>query len=221
MPLIPSFREKIVSVLPQFGHATAQPSGAVRCSPLVSARRSDGVARVLDEVSALCPEGEFRYAADELTDKPMRFFAAEYVREQILRATEKEVPHATAVVVERYVEPSSGGQVQIDATIHVERAGQKKILIGAGGAMLKRIGTDARKRLEALVGGPIYLKLWVRVTPDWRQSKAMLEEFFESKSGQAPDAVLGGPSDVSPDRTEALDDEAGDDGAGEEEKRDD
>ncbi len=183
----------------------------------VSARRADGVLRVLDEVAALCPEGEFKYGPDEMTDKPMRFFAAEYVREQILKATLAEVPHAAAVVVERYAEPAKeGAAIQIDATIHVEREGQKKILIGAQGAMLKRIGTDARKRLEALTESSVYLKLWVRVTPDWRQSKAMLEELFESKSGHSPDAELGDSDEALAIDTESS---AGDDeDAGEEEQ---
>lgn len=180
----------------------------------VSARRADGVLRVLDEVAALCPEGEFKYGPDEMTDKPMRFFAAEYVREQILKATLAEVPHAAAVVVERYAEPAKeGAAIQIDATIHVEREGQKKILIGAQGAMLKRIGTDARKRLEALTESSVYLKLWVRVTPDWRQSKAMLEEWFESKSGHSPDAELG-----DSDEALAIDTESSANDAGEEEQ---
>ncbi|AUX45760.1 GTPase Era [Sorangium cellulosum] len=147
----------------------------------ISARRDDGVQRVLDEVAKLCPEGEWGFAPDELTDRPTRFFAGEYVREQILRATKEEVPHASAVQIERYVEPTGGGALHIDATIHVERPGQKKILIGAGAEQLKRIGTEARLRIEELVGRQVNLKLWVRVTPAWRESLERLEELGYNK----------------------------------------
>jgi GTPase len=147
----------------------------------VSALREDGVHLVLDEVAKICPEGEWSFALDELTDRPTRFFAAEYVREQILRSTQEEVPHAAAVQVERYMEPSGEGALHIDATIHVERPGQKKILIGAGAEKLKRIGTQARLRIEELVGRQVNLKLWVRVTPNWRESQQQLEELGYGK----------------------------------------
>ena len=148
----------------------------------ISALREDGITRVLDEVAPLLPEGPFRYEKDEFTDRPTRFFAAEYVREQILRATKDEVPHAVAVTIDRFVEPSAQGRaVHIDATIHVERPGQKRILIGAAGEMMKRIGTAARQRIEELVGQQVVLKLWVRVTPDWRESVPRLEELGYSK----------------------------------------
>jgi len=149
----------------------------------ISARREDGVARVLDEIARLLPEGAFRYGEEDVTDKPARYFAAEYVREQILRATKEEVPHASAVSIDRYVEPQKEGvATQIDATIHVERPGQKRILIGAGGEMMKRIGIAARERIEELVGGKVVLRLWVRVTPDWRESLPRLEELGYGKS---------------------------------------
>ncbi|KYG11455.1 hypothetical protein BE21_07645, partial [Sorangium cellulosum] len=147
----------------------------------ISALREDGVQRVLDEVAKLCPERAWGFAPDELTDRPTRFFAAEYVREQILRATKAEVPHASAVQIERYVEPTGDGALHIDATIHVERPGQKKILIGAAAEQLKRIGTEARLRIEELVGRQVNLKLWVRVTPEWRESLQTLEELGYNK----------------------------------------
>ena len=154
----------------------------------MSARREDGVVRMLDEIARLLPERPFRYGEDDVTDKPTRFFVAEYVREQILRATEEEVPHATAVTIDGYVEPSEKSKaVQIDATIHVERPGQKKILIGAAGAMMKHIGTAARMRIEELVGGKVVLRLWVRVTPDWRESLPRLQElgYGKQRAGSA------------------------------------
>jgi GTP-binding protein Era len=157
--------------------------------PICALAKGGGVRRVLDEVAALLPEGPFRHAPDDLTDRPLRFFAAEYVREQILRATEAEVPHAVAVTIDRFVEPiddegegrpagarTSPGVVQIDATICVERPGQKRILIGTGGEMLKGIGTRARRRIQELLGRKVNLKLWVRVEPGWRMERAKLEE---------------------------------------------
>ncbi len=140
----------------------------------ISALRSDGVDRVLTEVGALLPEAPHRFSDDDLTDRPTRFFAREYVREQVLLLTREEVPHATAVTVEAYEErPKS---VHVSATIHVDRPGQKRILVGSGGAMLKQIGTAARKRLEELVGAKIYLELFVRVTEGWRDAPAQLVE---------------------------------------------
>jgi GTP-binding protein Era len=168
----------------------------------ISALKENGVARVLDEVAKLCPEGPHRYGEDEMTDRPVRFFAAEYVREQILRATEAEVPHAAAVSVDRFVEPAAGtkGAVHIDATICVERPGQKRILIGTGGEMLKRIGTDARMRIQELTGRKVNLKLWVRVSPAWRQSRAQLEELGYKSPGQGGETLamleLGDDADI-------------------------
>lgn len=159
----------------------------------ISARRTDGVTRVLDEVAKLCPEGAWRFSEDDITDKPTRFFASEYVREQILRATEAEVPHAAAVSIDGYVETPNGGVVHIDATIHVERPGQKKILIGRGAEMLKNIGTQARMRIQELVGRQVNLKLWVRVTPAWRQSSAKLEELGYTKADRSGNEGEGAP----------------------------
>jgi GTP-binding protein Era len=156
----------------------------------ISALRTDGVAVVLDEIAKLLPEGPWRYGEDDVTDRPVRFFAAEYVREQILRATQDEVPHATAVGIERFLEPAGKGAVQIDATIHVERPGQKKILVGAGGAMLKRIGTEARLRIEELIGRKVNLKLWVRVTADWRESAKQIEELGYGVPAEEPPTLV-------------------------------
>jgi GTPase len=159
--------------------AAMHPFGAI---VPVSAIRGDGVHRVLDEVAALCPEGAWQHGEDDLTDRPTRFFAAEYVREQILRATQKEVPHASAVAIEQFVEPPGGGTLHVDATIVVERPGQKRILIGAGGAMLKKIGTAARLRLEELTERKVNLKLWVKVEPDWRESRRALQDLGYGKA---------------------------------------
>lgn len=141
----------------------------------VSARDERDVARVLDVIAGLLPEAEWQFGPDDMTDRPTRYFASEYVREQILRATRLEVPHAAAVTIDRWNEPQRGA-VEIDVTIHVERPGQKKILVGKGGETLKRIGTNARLRLEELLGRKVVLKTWVRVTEAWRASAERLAE---------------------------------------------
>jgi GTP-binding protein Era len=160
LPLIESF-------------AALRPLAAV--VPL-SARHDDGVDRLLDELAALVPKGEARHEADALTDRPLRFFAAEYIRERILAATGEEVPHAVAVTIDRFFEPAGNGPYKVDATIHVERAGQKGILVGKKGALVGRIRTESTLRLEELTGRAVALRLWVRVTPGWRDHPARLAE---------------------------------------------
>ncbi|HMI84222.1 MAG TPA: GTPase Era [Polyangiaceae bacterium] len=145
----------------------------------ISALRGDGVSRVLDEIEKVLPEGPARFEDDVITDRPIRFFAGEFVREPILLSTREEIPHAVAVEVERFEE--RGGTVHIDATIHVERDGQKRILIGHAGEKLKAIGSAARRRIEALVDKKVYLTLWVRVTPDWTDSEKRLAELGYGK----------------------------------------
>jgi GTP-binding protein Era len=164
----------------------------------ISARKTDGVQRVLDEIVKLLPEGAPRYGEDDMTDRPVKFFAAEYVREQILRATAEEVPHSVAVVIDRFHEPASSEACFIDATIHVERPGQKKILVGTGASMLKHIGTNARIRIEELIGRKVMLKLWVSVTPDWRESRQHLDDLGYGKhvaGAVAPPPDEGGAPD--------------------------
>lgn len=160
LPLIEVFAEKakLASVVP------------------ISALRDDGIRRVLDEVALLLPAGAHRHGQDVLTDRPMRYFAAEYVREAILAATAGEVPHAVAVTIDEYREADTRGIIRISATIHVEREGQKRILVGRGGSMLKRIGIAARTRFEALADRKTHLELFVRVTGDWRNAPRQLAE---------------------------------------------
>ncbi len=124
--------------------------------------------KLLDMVIAHLPEGPRYYPGDLITDQTEREIAAELIREQVLRFTHEEVPHAVAVVVEEYQERETGG-VYIAATIYVEKESQKGILIGAGGQMLRRIGTAAREEIERMVGGRVYLDLWVKVSKNWRR----------------------------------------------------
>jgi GTP-binding protein Era len=146
---------------------------ATTCIP-VSALTDDGIARVVDEIEALLPEGPAGYDASTLTDRSTTFFVKEYIREQALLAARSEVPHAVAVSVEKFVETRS--VVVIKATIHVEKAGQRTILVGRGGSKIKEIGTLARKRIESLLDRKVHLELFVRVTPRWKDVPRQLAE---------------------------------------------
>jgi len=142
----------------------------------ISALRGEGVKAVLDEVVKEMPEGHPHFPADQYTDQPLRFLSAEIIREKAFQFTGAEVPYAVAVEIVSYKEGSQGpsGLVEIEANIHVERPSQKGILIGRGGQMLKRIGTAARKDLEALIGAKVFLKLWVKVSKGWRNDPKRL-----------------------------------------------
>ncbi|HET9958068.1 MAG TPA: GTPase Era [Polyangiaceae bacterium] len=139
----------------------------------LSARTGDGVDRVINELIAVLPEAPAAYPADTLTDRPASFFVREFVREQVLAATRGEVPHAVAVSIDRYEE---GRVARIAATLHVEKVGQRKILVGEGGLTLRDIGTNARKRIEELLGQRVHLELFVRVTPKWKDVPRQLAD---------------------------------------------
>ncbi len=129
--------------------------------------------KLLDIIIAHLPEGPRYYPDDLITDQTEREIAVELIREQVLRFTHEEVPHSVAVVVEEYKERETGG-VYIAATIYVEKESQKGILIGAGGQMLRRIGTAARQEIERMVGGKVYLDLWVKVSQNWRRDMRLV-----------------------------------------------
>lgn len=147
----------------------------------ISARRQDGVDRVLGEVAKLLPERGAVYAEEFLTDRPMRFFASEFVREQIILATRQEVPHHVAVTIERFDE--SGKVVHIEATVHCAKESQRPILLGAGGERMKAIGTAARQRIEEMIERQVNLKLWIEVDEAWQESSESLGEFGYDGSG--------------------------------------
>lgn len=149
----------------------------------LSAKTANGVSRVLDEVSARAERAGPLYEDDAITDRPLRFFAAEFVREKILLFAREEVPHATAVEIETFDE-GQGKRTRISATIHVERDGQRKILIGEGGQRLKEVGTAARVEIERLLGKKVHLALWVKVTPGWTESAGRVREFGYGSSGE-------------------------------------
>ncbi|MDE7450871.1 MAG: KH domain-containing protein, partial [Alistipes sp.] len=121
------------------------------------------------------PEGPSYYADDTLTDKPMRFFASEIIREKILRFYDKEIPYCCEIAIESYKEEPTIDRIV--AIIHVARDSQKGILIGRGGSMLKKVGQAAREDLEKFVGKKVFLQLLVKVSDDWRNNARKLREF--------------------------------------------
>ncbi|MGH9786401.1 MAG: GTPase Era [Terriglobia bacterium] len=140
----------------------------------ISALTGENIPLLLERILARLPEGPLYYPPDHLTEQPVRFLAAEMIREKIGLETRQEVPYATAVIVERFEERE--GLTYIAAEIIVEREGQKGILIGVGGEMLKRIGTLARKDIEKLLDRKVFLELHVKVRERWRDNPRFLEE---------------------------------------------
>ena len=142
----------------------------------VSALTGENVEALERVVLDLLPEGEPMYPADFLTDQPERFFASEIVREKVLRHTRDELPFSTAVAIDRFEEPVDGGVLKIFCSILVEQSSQKPIIIGRGGQLIKRIGTEARVELERFFGTRVYLDLHVKVRPNWREDARRLGE---------------------------------------------
>ena len=150
----------------------------------ISARKKEGLELLLDKVVGQLKEGQRYFPKHQLTDQPERFLVAELIREKILMLTGEEVPYATAVVIEKYEEPASIKKMKdgrlpvtkISAVFFCERTGQKAILIGKQGEMLKRIGTAARKEIESLLGTRVFLELFVKVQEQWRSSRGFVED---------------------------------------------
>jgi GTP-binding protein Era len=150
----------------------------------ISARKKEGLEVLLEKIVGQLKEGQRYFPKHQLTDQPERFLVAELIREKILMLTGEEVPYATAVVIEKYEEPASLKKMKdgklpvtkISAAIFCERTGQKAILIGKQGEMLKRIGTAARKDIESLLGTRVFLELFVKVQEEWRSSRGFVED---------------------------------------------
>jgi GTP-binding protein Era len=140
----------------------------------ISARKPEGLDLLLKKVINVLPEGPHYFPEDQVTDQPTRFMVGEIIREQVLTETSEEVPYATTVLVEQFEEGAK--LTRIAAAIHCEREGQKRILIGKQAQMLKKIGTAARLQIEKMVGTRVFLELFVKVSPDWRESHAFIEE---------------------------------------------
>ena len=141
----------------------------------ISALHGFNVDTILEHLVKLLPKSPPYFPKDELTDKPMRFFVAEIVREKILTHFKQEIPYSCEVVVESYKEELE--IVRIRAEIRVARETQKQIVIGAGGRMIKRVGTDARKDIERFVQNKVFLDLYVKVDEDWRNDEQKLRRF--------------------------------------------
>ena len=140
----------------------------------ISATTGEGCDELLAAITSRMPAGPAFFPEDYLTDSPERFIAAETVREKILQLTRDEVPHSVAVLVDQWEDKPN--ITRVAATIFVERRGQKIIIVGTKGSMLKRIGTEARLDLEALLGRRFYLELFVKVQPGWRENPSFLKE---------------------------------------------
>ncbi len=140
----------------------------------ISARKPEGLGLLLESVIRVLPEGPRYFPDDQVTDQPTRFMVAEIIREQVLHETSEEVPYATTVLVEQFEEGAK--LTRIAAAIYCEREGQKRILIGKQAQMLKKIGTAARLQIEKMVGTRVFLELFVKVSPDWRESHTFIEE---------------------------------------------
>jgi len=139
-----------------------------------SALKADGLDHLQKAILDHLPEGPAFFPPDYLTDQPERFLAAELVREKIIRATHNEVPHSVAVIVDKWEE--SPRLTRIAATVYVERQGQKAILIGARGGMMKQVGSEAREEIEALLDRKVFLELFVKVQQNWRENPTFLNE---------------------------------------------
>jgi GTPase len=162
-------KEKLMPILAEFGALKL-----FREIIPISARKKSGLNIVLEKVVSVLPKGQPYFPADQVTDQPVRFLAAEAIREQVLINTSEEVPYATTVLIENWEE--QGRLTRIAATIYCERDGQKAILIGRGGQMLKKIGTEARRDIERMLGTKVFLELFVKVRPGWREERGFIQE---------------------------------------------
>jgi GTP-binding protein Era len=158
----------------------------------ISALTGEGVQALKEAVISRLPEGPAFFPEDYVTDQPERFLAGELIREKILKETRQEVPHSVAVLIDTWEETPQ--LVRISATVYVERPGQKAIIIGAKGAMLKKVGTLARQEIESLLGRKVFLQLFVKVQPNWRENPAFLNAIdwrsmagAESEQGTEPE----------------------------------
>ncbi|NCE64321.1 GTPase Era [Pseudoflavonifractor sp. 524-17] len=143
----------------------------------VSARRKEGVEELLGLLEPFLPEGPQLFPEDMITDQPERQICGEILREKLLLCLDKEIPHGTAVELTRFIERERDEVIEIDATIYCEKDSHKGIIIGKGGAMLKKISTLARQEMEAFMGAKIYLQTWVKVKENWRDNLNLIHNF--------------------------------------------
>lgn len=143
----------------------------------VSVQENDGIDRLLSELENCAEEGPHFFPDDTLTDQPERVIAAEIIREKILLNLQQEIPHGTAVVIEKMREREDKPIIEIEATIYCEKTSHKGMIIGKGGAMLKRISSTARGDLERFLDEKVFLQCWVKVKDDWRNKESMIRNF--------------------------------------------
>jgi GTP-binding protein Era len=184
-----------LQILPLIERWSQTGAGQVRAVVPISALTGDGVERLVAELVAALPEGPSLFPEEMLTDRAERFLVAEFIREQVFLATHKEVPYAVAVTIESWQERTAergrrkGERVgiTIHATVHVEKEAQKKIVVGAGGRVVRDVGTAARAEIARLLQCPVHLELFVRVDPKWSLSAAGLRKmgYGEEEKGQA------------------------------------
>jgi len=156
-------------LVPPSDRPTVRPSDGV----VVSAVRGEGVEQLLEVLGAALPESPFHYDPDAMATQPMRFFAAEFVREAAFELLHEELPYSVAVEIDEFREGQE--PVYIRAVVYVERASQKGIVIGEGGRTIKAIGQTARGKIEALLGARVFLELHAKVLPKWRRQLASLK----------------------------------------------
>ena len=142
----------------------------------ISAKQNEGVNELLDLLAEFLPEGPQLFPDDMVTDQPERQVCAEIIREKLLLCLDKEIPHGTAVELTRFSEREDG-VIELDATIYCEKASHKGIIIGKGGAMLKKISTLARTDIEAFMGTKVFLQTWVKVKEGWRDNLNLIHNF--------------------------------------------
>jgi len=143
----------------------------------ISAKHDIQIEELLSQMEALLPQGPAFFPEETLTDAPERFIVAEMIREKVFRLTGQEVPYSTAVTIDQFSEEKNGLLIRIHATIHLERDSQKGIVIGKNGSKLKKIGEDARKDIERMLGTKVFLKLFVRIQKNWSRDTKALRKF--------------------------------------------
>ncbi|MHB8481409.1 MAG: GTPase Era [Nitrospiria bacterium] len=141
----------------------------------VSALKNENIDHLMSVAKSYLPEGPPLFPEDDYTDQPLRFIAAEVIREKIIQKVYQEVPYSVAVKIETYEEQTEKNQVLIRAVIYVDRPSQKGILIGRRGELLKKIGTEARLELEKIIGSKVYLETWVEVSENWKNNDEVLK----------------------------------------------
>jgi len=141
----------------------------------ISAQKGTGVQELIDEIKKYMPEGPKYFPDDTLTDQPERIIAAEIIREKLFRLLNDEIPFGTAVELEKMSYDENRDITEISAVIYCEKASHKGMIIGKGGAMLKRIGSEARRDIERMLDGKVFLKMWVKVEDDWRNKNSAIK----------------------------------------------